>query len=47
MIPRRYLPETHDDDDQMMIKGDPYDFPFDGDLRPANTAQRFSGKYQN
>jgi hypothetical protein len=22
----------------MMIKGDPYDFPFDGDLRPANTA---------
>jgi biuret amidohydrolase len=22
----------------MFIKGDPYDFPYDGDLRPANTA---------
>ena len=22
----------------MTIKGDPYDYPFDGDLRPANTA---------
>ena len=22
----------------MMIKGDPYDYPLDGDLRPANTA---------
>jgi nicotinamidase-related amidase len=22
----------------MLVKGDPYDYPFDGDLRPANSA---------